>query len=59
MRYKEQTIRKIEGQVQKLESIQRGLEGKMITVQDTLSILKSIIADLKLVNDRLQLEHDE
>ena len=59
MRYKEQTIRKIEGQIQKLQSIQRGLEGKMISATDALEILKSTIKELKLVNDRLQLEHDE
>jgi hypothetical protein len=59
MRYKEQTIRKIEGQIQKLTSVQRGIEGKMISADDTLSILRSVIKDLQIVNDRLQLEHDE
>ena len=59
MRYKEQTIRKIEGQVQKLQSIQRGIEGKMITADDALNILRDVIKDLQVVNDRLQLEHDE
>lgn len=59
MRYKEQTIRKIEGQIQKLQSIQRGVEGRMITAEDTLNILRDVIKDLQVVNDRLQLEHDE
>ena len=59
MRYKEQTIRKIEGQIQKLQSIQRGVEGKMITAADALNILRDVIKDLQVVNDRLQLEHDE
>ena len=59
MRYKEQTIRKIEGQIQKLQSVQRGVEGRMITAEDTLNILRSVIKDLQVVNDRLQLEHDE
>ena len=59
MRYKEQTIRKIEGQIQKLQSVQRGVEGRMITAEDTLNILRDVIKDLQVVNDRLQLEHDE
>ena len=59
MRYKEQTIRKIEGQIQKLQSIQRGVEGRMITADDALNILRDVIKDLQVVNDRLQLEHDE
>lgn len=59
MRYKEQTIRKIEGQIQKLTSVQRGIEGKMISADDALSILRAVIKDLQIVNDRLQLEHDE
>ena len=59
MRYKEQTIRKIEGQIQKIQSVQRGIEGRMITADDALNILRDVIKDLQVVNDRLQLEHDE
>ena len=59
MRYKEHTISKVEGQIQKLESIQRGMEGRMISATDALEILRSVIKELKLVSERLQLEHDE
>ena len=59
MRYKEQTIRQVDGQIQKLMSIHRGIETKSITVDDTLKLLKETIRALQLVSERLQLEHDE
>ena len=59
MRYKEHTINKVEGQIQKLESIQRGMEARIITAPDALNILKTVIKELKTVTERLQLEPNE
>lgn len=59
MRYKEHTIRKIEGQVMKLESIQKGLEQSNITAEQVLEMVKNITKELKLTVERLDLEPNE
>lgn len=59
MRYKEHTIRKIEGQVMKLESIQKGLEQSNITAEQVLEMVKNITKELKLTIERLDLEPNE
>lgn len=59
MRYKEHTIQKIEGQVMKLNSIQRGLEQKSITAEQVLEMINSISKELKLIAERLMLEPNE
>lgn len=59
MRYKEHTIRKIEGQVMKLESIQKGLEQSNITAAQVLEMVKGISKELKLTIERLDLEPNE
>lgn len=59
MRYKEHTVRKLEGQSSKLKSLQRSIQMTAVTGQQAVEILEQVIKEINLVIDRLGLERDE
>jgi len=59
MRYKEQTIRKLEAQATKLQSLQRAIQQSTMTGQQAIEFLESVVKEINLVVERLGLEHNE
>lgn len=59
MRYKEQTMTKLEAQKTKLETLVRRIEGSNISGADAIQLLNEVIKDIKLVVDRIELEHND
>ena len=59
MRYKEHTIRKIEAQTFKLQSLQRAIAMKSMSGNEAINFIESIVKDLKVIVDRLELEPNE
>jgi hypothetical protein len=59
MRYKEHTVNKVSAQVMKLESLKRGIETTTVSGPDAINFINGIVAELKLVVERLELEPNE
>lgn len=59
MRYKEQTMTKLEAQKTKLETLVRRIEGSNISGADAIQLINEVIKDIKLVVDRIELEHND
>lgn len=59
MRYKEHTLRKLEGQIMKLRSLQRSIEMSAVSGIDAVNQLESIVKELTLVVERIDLEPNE
>jgi hypothetical protein len=59
MRHKEHTLRKLEAQSNKLESIQKSIEGNNISARDAVRMISEIKKEIDLVVERLGLEADE
>jgi hypothetical protein len=59
MRYKEHTVNKVSAQVMKLESLRRSIETSTVSGPDAVTFINGIVAELKLVVERLELEPNE
>jgi hypothetical protein len=59
MRYKEHTIRKVEAQAAKLQSLQRAIQMKTMSAQEAINFIETVVKELKLVSERLELEPNE
>lgn len=59
MRYKEHTISKIDAQAMKLESLIRGIQSNTMQGHEVVSFLTSVVKELKLVVERLELEPNQ
>lgn len=59
MRYKEQTMSKLEAQAMKLKSLQRAIEMSNISGPQAIQLLEQVIKDINIVVDRIALEHNE
>lgn len=56
MRHKEHTLRKLEAQSNKLESIQKSIEGNNISARDVVRMVSEIKKEIDLVVERIELE---
>jgi len=56
MRHKEHTLRKLEAQSNKLESIQKSIEGNNISARDVVRMISEIKKEIDLVVERIELE---
>jgi hypothetical protein len=56
MRHKEHTLRKLEAQSNKLESIQKSIEGNNISARDVVRMISEIRKEIDLVVERIELE---
>jgi hypothetical protein len=56
MRHKEHTLRKLEAQSNKLESIQKSIEGNTISARDAVRMISEIKKEIDLVVERIELE---
>lgn len=56
MRHKEHTLRKLEAQSNKLESIQKSIEGNAISARDAVRMISEIKKEIDLVVERIELE---
>jgi hypothetical protein len=59
MRYKEQTLRKLEAQSTKLTTLERAISNTDISGADAIIQIQSIRKEIDLVVERLGLESDE
>lgn len=59
MRYKEQTLRKLEGQVTKLKTLHRAISNSDISGAAAMQVLEQAIKELNLIIERLELEPNE
>jgi hypothetical protein len=59
MRYKEQTLRKLEAQSTKLATLERAISNTDISGADAIKFIQDIRKDIDLVVERLGLEADE
>lgn len=59
MRYKEQTMSKLEAQAMKLKSLQRSIEMSSMSGAQAIQLLEQVIKDINIVVERLALEHNE
>lgn len=59
MRYKEPTIRKLDAQSSKLQSLQRSIQQRTITGEHAIEFLNTIIKEINLIVERLELESNE
>jgi len=59
MRYKEQIVTKLEGQVMKIRSLHRSISNTDISAAETVRILDQLSKEIQLVIDRLGLESNE
>jgi hypothetical protein len=59
MRYKEQTLRKLEAQSTKLATLERAISNTDISGADAITLIQSIRKEIDLVVERLGLESDE
>jgi len=59
MRYKEQTLRKLEAQSTKLTTLERAISNTDISGADAIIQIQSIRKEIDLVVERLGLEADE
>ena len=59
MRYKQSTIEKVDAQINKLKSLQRGIITQSVTIAYVDDQLNQIIRDLGFVSERLSLEPNE
>lgn len=59
MRYKEHTLRKLEGQIMKLRSLQRSIEMTAISGTEAINQLDNIVKELTLIVERIDLEPNE
>jgi hypothetical protein len=59
MRYKEPTIRKLDAQSAKLQSLQRSIQQRNITGEQAIEFLNTIIKEINLIVERLELESNE
>jgi hypothetical protein len=56
MRHKEHTLRKLEAQSNKLESIQKSIEGNNVSARDVVRMISEIKKEIDLVVERIELE---
>jgi hypothetical protein len=56
MRHKEHTLRKLEAQSNKLESIQKSIEGNNVSARDVVRMISEIRKEIDLVVERIELE---
>lgn len=59
MRYKEHTIRKLDAQSTKLQSLQRAIQQRTMTGDQAIEFLNTIIKEINLIVERLELESNE
>jgi len=59
MRYKEHTLRKLEAQSNKLESLQKAIEGNNVSAKDAVRMISEIRKEVNLVVERIELEPNE
>ena len=59
MRYKEHTLRKLEAQSNKLESIQKAIESNHVSAHDVVRMIAEIRKEVNLVVERIELEPNE
>jgi hypothetical protein len=59
MRYKQQTVSRLEAQATKLETLKRMIEMNNISGTEAVALLDGVVKEIKVVNERLSLEHEE
>jgi hypothetical protein len=59
MRYKEQTMTKLDAQKMKLNTLARRIEGSNISGTEAIELINEVIKDIQLVIDRIELEHND
>jgi len=59
MRYKENTVRRLEAQSQKLATLERAISNADISGPDAISLIQNIRKELDSIVERLGLESDE
>jgi hypothetical protein len=59
MRYKEHTVRKLEGQITKLKTLQRAINNADISGPAAIQSIDTIVKEIELIVERLELEPNE